>query len=144
MKLDHEGRRETFPLGTPNQTAAAARARDIYPLLAFRKILAAFRKATVSSMRGRCRDRRRGSERRLCQTVGRTQNVRSDFPLLASQWSSRVEQCPGWLCVRSAILERSEPPRFFPVSSYSYSQPDRLKPTHSAPHSTAIPPRVAS
>ena len=39
MKLDHEGRRETFPPDAPNQTAAVTRARDIYPLLAFRKIL---------------------------------------------------------------------------------------------------------
>jgi hypothetical protein len=30
MKVAHEGRRETFPLGTPNKAAAAARARDIY------------------------------------------------------------------------------------------------------------------
>jgi len=30
MKIAHEGRRETFPLGTPNKAAAAARARDIY------------------------------------------------------------------------------------------------------------------
>jgi type IV pilus biogenesis protein CpaD/CtpE len=38
MKIAHEGRRETFPLGTPNGTpnkaAAAARARDIYLSLA--------------------------------------------------------------------------------------------------------------
>ena len=30
MKVAHEGRRETFPLGTPNKAAAAARARDVY------------------------------------------------------------------------------------------------------------------
>jgi hypothetical protein len=30
MKIAHEGRRETFPLDTPNKAAAAARARDIY------------------------------------------------------------------------------------------------------------------
>src|SRR4030088_3210665 len=30
MKIAHDGRRETFPLGTPNKAAAAARARDIY------------------------------------------------------------------------------------------------------------------
>ncbi len=30
MKVAHKGRRETFPLGTPNKAAAAARARDIY------------------------------------------------------------------------------------------------------------------
>ena len=30
MKVAHEGRRETFPLGTPNKAAAAGRARDIY------------------------------------------------------------------------------------------------------------------
>ena len=30
MKVAHEGRRETFPLGKPNKGAAAARARDIY------------------------------------------------------------------------------------------------------------------
>jgi hypothetical protein len=30
MKIRHEGRRETFPLGTPNKAGAAARARDIY------------------------------------------------------------------------------------------------------------------
>jgi hypothetical protein len=30
MKIAHEGRRETFPLGTPNKAAAAAKARDIY------------------------------------------------------------------------------------------------------------------
>src|SRR5690349_6814219 len=30
MKIAHEGRRETFTLGTPNKAAAAARARDIY------------------------------------------------------------------------------------------------------------------
>jgi hypothetical protein len=30
MKIAHKGRRETFPLGTPNKAAAAARARDIY------------------------------------------------------------------------------------------------------------------
>jgi integrase len=30
MKIAHEGRRETFPLGTPNKAAAAARAREIY------------------------------------------------------------------------------------------------------------------
>ena len=34
MKIAHEGRRETFPLGTPNKAAAAARARDIYLSLA--------------------------------------------------------------------------------------------------------------
>ena len=34
MKSAHEGRRETFPLGTPNKAAAAARARDIYLSLA--------------------------------------------------------------------------------------------------------------
>ena len=34
MKIAHEGRRETFPLGTPNKDAAAARARDIYLSLA--------------------------------------------------------------------------------------------------------------
>ena len=28
--------------------------------------------------------------------------------------------------------------------SFCYSQPDRLNPNHSAPHSRAIPPRVAS
>jgi integrase len=30
MKIAHDGRRETFPLGTPNKAAAAARAREIY------------------------------------------------------------------------------------------------------------------
>lgn len=30
VKIQHAGRRETFPLGTPNKTAAAAKARDIY------------------------------------------------------------------------------------------------------------------
>jgi hypothetical protein len=30
MKIAHRGRRETFPLGTPNKAAAAAKARDIY------------------------------------------------------------------------------------------------------------------
>jgi integrase len=30
MKIAHDGRRETFALGTPNKAAAAARARDIY------------------------------------------------------------------------------------------------------------------
>ena len=30
MKIAHEWRRETFPLGTSNQTAATAGARDIY------------------------------------------------------------------------------------------------------------------
>jgi hypothetical protein len=30
MKIAHKGRRETFPLGTPNRAAAATRARDIY------------------------------------------------------------------------------------------------------------------
>jgi integrase len=30
MKIAHKGRRETFPLGTPNRAAGAARARDIY------------------------------------------------------------------------------------------------------------------
>src|SRR6266853_2581013 len=30
MKIAHTGKRETFPLGTPNKTAAAAKARDIY------------------------------------------------------------------------------------------------------------------
>jgi hypothetical protein len=34
MKIAHEGRRETFPFGTPNKAAAAARARDIYLSLA--------------------------------------------------------------------------------------------------------------
>ena len=34
MKIAHEGRRETFPLDTPNKAAAAARARDIYLSLA--------------------------------------------------------------------------------------------------------------
>jgi integrase len=34
MKIAHEGRRETFSLGTPNKAAAAARARDIYLSLA--------------------------------------------------------------------------------------------------------------
>jgi len=34
MKVAHEGRRETFPLGTSNKAAAAARARDIYLFLA--------------------------------------------------------------------------------------------------------------
>jgi len=33
MKIAHVGRRETFPLGTPNKAAAAAKARDIYLLL---------------------------------------------------------------------------------------------------------------
>lgn len=31
MKIAHEGRRETFPLGTPNKAAAAARARPRRP-----------------------------------------------------------------------------------------------------------------
>jgi hypothetical protein len=30
MKIAHQGRRETFPLGTPNKAAAATGARDIY------------------------------------------------------------------------------------------------------------------
>jgi len=30
MKIAHAGKRETFPLGTPNKAAAAAKARDIY------------------------------------------------------------------------------------------------------------------
>ena len=30
MKVAYEGRRETFPLGTPNKAVAAAKARDIY------------------------------------------------------------------------------------------------------------------
>ena len=30
MKVAHEGRRETFPLKTPNKAAAAALARDVY------------------------------------------------------------------------------------------------------------------
>ncbi|MBV8174866.1 MAG: hypothetical protein JO151_09925 [Verrucomicrobia bacterium] len=30
MKIAHNGRQETFPLGTPNRAAGAARARDIY------------------------------------------------------------------------------------------------------------------
>ena len=34
MKVAYEGRRETFPLGTPNKAAAAAKARDIYLFLA--------------------------------------------------------------------------------------------------------------
>jgi hypothetical protein len=34
MKVAYEGRRETFPLGTPNKAVAAARARDIYLFLA--------------------------------------------------------------------------------------------------------------
>jgi integrase len=34
MKVAHEGRRETFSLGTPNKAAAAVRARDIYLFLA--------------------------------------------------------------------------------------------------------------
>ena len=34
MKIAHEGRRETFPLGTANNAAAAARAREIYLSLA--------------------------------------------------------------------------------------------------------------
>jgi len=33
MKIAHVGRRETFPLGTPNKAAEAAKARDIYLLL---------------------------------------------------------------------------------------------------------------
>src|SRR5215469_15111382 len=32
-RIQHEGRRERFPLYTPNRTAAAARARDIYLFL---------------------------------------------------------------------------------------------------------------
>jgi hypothetical protein len=34
MKVAHEGRRETFPLGTLNKAVAAATARDIYLFLA--------------------------------------------------------------------------------------------------------------
>ena len=30
MKIAHQGRRETFPLATPNKAVAAARAREIY------------------------------------------------------------------------------------------------------------------
>jgi hypothetical protein len=30
MKIAHQGRRQTFPLGTPNKAAAATSARDIY------------------------------------------------------------------------------------------------------------------
>ncbi|MBA2622672.1 MAG: hypothetical protein H0U88_03500, partial [Chthoniobacterales bacterium] len=30
VKIQHAGRRETFPLGTPNKTAAAAKAKNIY------------------------------------------------------------------------------------------------------------------
>jgi hypothetical protein len=32
--MQHEGRRERFPLYTPNKAAAAAKARDIYLFLA--------------------------------------------------------------------------------------------------------------
>ena len=34
MKITHQGRRETLPLGRPDKAAAAARARDIYLSLA--------------------------------------------------------------------------------------------------------------
>jgi hypothetical protein len=33
MKVAHEGRRSTFPLGTANKAAAAAKARDVYLFL---------------------------------------------------------------------------------------------------------------
>ncbi len=57
MKIAHDGRRETFPLGTPNKAAAAARARDIYlslvangwdaTLAKFKKLKAAARALNV-------------------------------------------------------------------------------------------------
>jgi len=34
MKVAHEGRGETFPLGTPNKAEAVASARDVYLFLA--------------------------------------------------------------------------------------------------------------
>ena len=34
MKVAYEGRRQTFPLGTPHKVVAAARARDIHLFLA--------------------------------------------------------------------------------------------------------------
>ena len=30
VRIQHQGRRESFPLGTPNKAAAAAKARDIF------------------------------------------------------------------------------------------------------------------
>jgi hypothetical protein len=33
VKLQHQGRRDNFNLGTPNRTAAAVKARDIYVYL---------------------------------------------------------------------------------------------------------------
>jgi len=57
MKIAHDGRRETFPLGTPNKASAAARARDIYlslvangwdaTLAKFKKLSAAARALNV-------------------------------------------------------------------------------------------------
>jgi integrase len=49
-RIQHEGRRERFPLYTPNKAAAAAKARDIYLFLAangWEPTLARYRKAKV-------------------------------------------------------------------------------------------------
>jgi hypothetical protein len=55
MKIAHEGRRETFPLGTPNKAAAAARARDIYLSLAgagWEATLARYKRAKALTREG--------------------------------------------------------------------------------------------
>jgi hypothetical protein len=49
-RIQHEGRRERFPLYTPNKAAAAAKARDIYLFLAangWEATFARYRKAKV-------------------------------------------------------------------------------------------------
>jgi hypothetical protein len=52
VRIQHEGRRERFPLYTPNKAAAAAKARDIYLFLAangWEATLARYRKAKAVS-----------------------------------------------------------------------------------------------
>ena len=54
-RVQHEGRRERFPLYTPNKAAAAAKARDIYLFLAvngWEATLARYRKAKISAAPG--------------------------------------------------------------------------------------------
>ena len=55
MKIAHVGRRETFPLGTSNKAAAAARARDIYLSLAgagWEATLARYKRAKALTREG--------------------------------------------------------------------------------------------
>src|SRR6266403_4804424 len=52
-RIQHEGRRERFPLYTPNKAAAAAKARDIYLFLAANGWIQTLAKYKPSSQRQR-------------------------------------------------------------------------------------------